>query len=575
MAELQPAKTLKEAMAICRSSFYGAGFFSLFINLLMLVPPLYMLQIYDRVLASSSVSTLMALTVLVAFLMLTMGLLEWVRSLVLIRVGARLDGVLSQRVFDATMDVAARQPGQGSAQPISDLGGFRQFMTGNGLFGFFDAPWIPVYMVVIFMFHPLLGVIALGGALILIALAFLNEFRTRKPLMAASNQAIREQHVLNAKLRNVEVIEALGMRPQIQQRWHDHHADTIGWQARASEEAALLMATSKSFRMFLQSLILGAGAWLAIQQSITPGVMIAASIMMGRALAPVDQMIGSWKGFVNARASYGRLQKLLTEIPPGSRHISLPAPTGALQLEGVVAAPPGARKPVLRGISLEIAAGDVVGMIGPSAAGKSTLARVMLGIWPLASGAVRLDGADLALYNRDELGPHIGYLPQDVELFDGTVAENIARFGEIEDAEVVAAAQRAGVHELIGQLPNGYDTRLGGGGVMLSGGQRQRIGLARALYKNPKLVILDEPNSNLDDRGEAALLEAIDNLRATHATVVLISHRPSVLKAVDKVLVIKDGRVEAYGPRQEVLSRVLKPRSVQPASLDAASSASA
>lgn len=566
----QAAKTLKEALDLCRGSFIGAGFFSLFINLLMLVPSLYMLQIYDRVLTSSSVPTLFALTAVLVFLLLTMGVLEWVRSMVLIRVGARLDGLLGQRVFDATLDIAARQPGKGSAQPISDLGSFRQFMTGNGLFGFFDAPWIPVYMIIVFLFHPLLGTIALVGALILTALALINEWRTREPLMAANGQAIREQQLLNAKLRNVEVIEALGMRPRIQERWLDHHLQTIGWQARASEQAAVLMASSKTFRMLLQSLILGAGAWLAIQQSITPGVMIAASILMGRALAPVDQMIGSWKGFVNARASYGRLQKLLTEIPPTQHHTSLPAPTGRIELKQAVAVPPGGRTPVLRGIDLQIEPAEVIGMIGPSAAGKSTLARVMLGIWPLASGAVRLDGADLALYNRDELGPHIGYLPQDVELFDGTIAENIARFGERDDAAIVEAAQRAGVHELIAQLPDGYDTRIGIGGATLSGGQRQRIGLARALYGDPKLVVLDEPNSNLDDRGEAALVQAIQRLRERQATVVLISHRPSVLKAVDKVLVIKEGRVEAFGPRDEVLARVLKPKSVRPLAIEGA-----
>lgn len=569
--DTQAAKTLREALDFCRGAFIGAGFFSLFINLLMLVPSLYMLQIYDRVLTSSSVPTLIALTLLVVFMMLTMGLLEWVRSIVLIRVGARLDGLLGQRVFDATLDIATRQPGKGSSQPISDLGNFRQFMTGNGLFGFFDVPWIPVYMLLVFFFHPLLGTVALGGALVLTTLALLNEWRTREPLMAANSQSIREQQLLNAKLRNVEVIEALGMRPRIQERWLDHHLQTIGWQARASEQAAVLMASSKTFRMLLQSLILGTGAWLAIQQSITPGVMIAASIIMGRALAPIDQMIGSWKGFVNARASYGRLQKLLTEIPPAQRRTSLPAPSGRLELKAAVAVPPGGRTPVLRGIELTIEPAEVIGMIGPSAAGKSTLARVMLGIWPLASGAVRLDGADLALYNRDELGPHIGYLPQDVELFDGTVAENIARFGEIEDARIVEAAQRAGVHELIAQLPDGYETRIGIGGATLSGGQRQRIGLARALYGDPKLVILDEPNSNLDDRGEAALVLAIQKLRERQATVVLISHRPSVLKAVDKVLVIKEGRVDAFGPREEVLSRVLKPKSVKPMALEAAS----
>ena len=559
---LQPANTLREAMGICRRSFVGAGFFSLFINLLMLVPPLYMLQIYDRVLSSGSVDTLVALTLLVAFLMLVLGLLEWVRSMVLIRVGARLDGVMNKRLFDATLDLASRQPGRGSSQPITDLGTIRQFLTGPGLFGFFDAPWMPVYMLVIFLFHPLLGFIALGGAMALLILALINELRTRKPLMAASAQSIQEQQVLDAKLRNVEVIEALGMRERIEARWREHHQGTIGWQAAASEKAAVLMAGSKAFRLLLQSLILGTGAWLAIQQIVTPGVMIAASILMGRALAPIDQMIGAWKGFVGARAASARLKKLLSEIPPRERHLSLPAPKGHVQLAGAVVVPPASRSPVLRGVDLDIQPGEIVGVIGPSAAGKTTLARVLLGIWPVASGAARLDGADLKLYNRDELGPFLGYLPQDVELFEGTVAENIARFGEIEDTKVVAAARQAGVHEIISQLPDGYNSPLGVGGMTLSAGQRQRIGLARALYGDPKLVVLDEPNSNLDEHGEAALVAAIQNLRQRQATVVLITHRPSVLKVVDKILVIKDGRIEAFGPRDEILARFLKPKAV-------------
>jgi len=558
----KPQNPLKEALSVCRSSFISAGFFSMVLNLLMLVPSLYMLQIYDRVLGSSSVPTLVAITVLVAFLMLMLGLVDWVRSMVLIRVGARLDAGLNQRVFDATMDLAARQPGRGTSQAINDMGQVRQFLTGNGLFGFFDAPWSPIFVVAIFLFHPLLGMIAVGGGVILVILALVNEFRTRHPLVAASEQGIRERQVLDAKLRNIEVIEALGMRPRIWERWLGHHSKTMGWQARASEEAAVLMSSSKAFRMFLQSLILGTGAWLAINQQITPGVMVVASILMGRALAPVDQMIGAWKGMVNARASYRRLEKLLTEMPAEPRHISLPPLVGKVELVSAVAVPPGARVPALRGVNLAIDAGDILGVIGPSAAGKSTLARAILGVWRLSAGAVRLDAADVRLYNRDELGPYLGYLPQDVELFDGSIAENIARFGEIDDQLVVDAAQRAGVHEMIVQFTDGYDTHIGVGGVGLSAGQRQRIGLARALYGDPKLIVLDEPNSNLDDVGEAALVQAILGLRERRATVVLISHRPSVLKVVDKVAVIKDGQVEAYGPRDEVLAKILKPKPV-------------
>jgi ATP-binding cassette subfamily C protein EexD len=533
--------------------------------MLMLVGPLYMLQVYDRVLMSGSVPTLLALTWLIVGLMAVMGILEWVRSMVLIRVGARMDGLLSLRLFNATLDYAATRP-NANTQPIRDLDAVRQFMTGNGLFVFFDAPWMPVYLLVLYLFHPLLGLLATVGGLILIVLALVNERATKKLLTEASAESMKENQYIGSNLRNLEVIDALGMRDRILRRWLGFHEKVMGLQAKASDRAAAVTATSKTFRLLLQSLMLGLGAWLAIDQIITPGVMIAASILMGRALAPVDQMIGVWKQFVGARGSYERLNDLLTKIPAKPRTMTLPAPKGTLSAEAAVVAPPGAKLPSLRGVSFHISAGECIGVIGPSAAGKSSLARALLGVWPAAAGKMRLDGADITQWNRDELGPHIGYLPQDVELFEGTVAENIARFGELDAAKIVAAAQMAGVHEMILKLPQGYETPLGEGGASLSGGQRQRVGLARALYAEPKVVVLDEPNSNLDDVGEAALAQAVAAMRAKGTTLVLITHRPSILAQVDRIMVLREGLIDMFAPRDEVLAKFVRPAApTQPA----------
>jgi len=565
MTTRAPPTDLHLALKSCRSSFVGAGVFSFFINMLMLVGPLYMLQVYDRVLMSGSVPTLLALTWLIVGLMAVMGLLEWVRSMVLIRVGARLDGLLSLRLFNATLDYASTRP-NANTQPIRDLDAVRQFMTGNGLFVFFDAPWMPVYLLVLYLFHPLLGLLATVGGLILLVLALVNERATKKLLTEASAESMKENQYVGSNLRNLEVIDALGMRDRILKRWLGFHEKVMGLQAKASDRAAAITATSKTFRLLLQSLMLGLGAWLAIDQIITPGVMIAASILMGRALAPVDQMIGVWKQFVGARGAYERLNDLLTKVPAKARTMTLPTPKGVLSADGAIVAPPGAKLPSLRGLSFQINAGECIGVIGPSAAGKSSLARALLGVWPAAAGKVRLDGADITQWNRDELGPFIGYLPQDVELFEGTVAENIARFGELDAAKIVAAAQMAGVHEMILKLPQGYETPLGEGGASLSGGQRQRVGLARALYAEPKVVVLDEPNSNLDDVGEAALAQAVAAMRAKGTTLVLITHRPSILAQVDRIMVLREGLIDMFAPRDEVLAKFVRPEApTQPA----------
>lgn len=553
---------LRAALKASRDSFVFAGLFSLVINMLLLVPALYMLQVYDRVLTSSSASTLLMLTLLVVGLYALMGILEMVRSRILIRISARLDMGLNPRLFTAMFDAGLRQGQRTGAQPIHDLTTLRQFLTGPGLFAFFDVPWVPIYMAVLFLLDPLIGWVAVGGALILITLAVANELSTRKPLGEANRMAVNNNNFVEGNMRNGEALEAMGMLANVHRRWLSRHIEMLRLQTLASERAGILSNASKSLRITLQSLILGVGAFLAIQNIITPGMMIAGSILMGRALAPVDMLINTWKGFLGARTAYDRLRDLLEAVPAREKGMSLPAPKGALKLEAVVAAPPGVRVPVLRRIDLEIAAGETIGIIGPSAAGKSTLARVILGVWPVMSGCVRLDGADINTWNREEVGPYIGYLPQDVELIDGSVNENIARFGQLDPEQVVTAAQRAGVHEMILQLPNGYDTQIGSGGQVLSAGQRQRVGLARALYGSPVLVVLDEPNSNLDEQGDAALLNAITQLREDGATVLLITHRPNILHCVDKILVLRDGVAQAFAPRDEVLAQFARPAAI-------------
>lgn len=558
---------LQKALRACRGSFQFAGFFSLFINLMMLAPSIYMLQVYDRVLNGHSESTLLLLTLLLVMILVVVGSLELVRSRILVRVGARLDVLLNQRLFRALFDRALRGLGNVTAQPLSDLTNLRQFLTGNGLFAFFDAPWVPVYIVVLFIMHPYFGWLTVGGTVILLCLVVLNELVTQKPLLMASNMAVSAGGFVSSNLRNTEALEAMGMLGPIQQRWLERQRVVLKLQAIASDRAGLFAAVSKITRLLLQSLVLGLGAYLAIEQVTTPGVMIAAMILAGRALAPIDMVIGTWRGFISARTSYHRLRELLRAIPERPRYMSLPPPRGDLAVEHATVVPPGGTLPAIEGVSFAVKAGESVGIIGPSAAGKSTLARAMLGVWTIQRGKVRIDGADITQWNRDELGPHVGYLPQDIELFDGTVSENIARFGEIDPAKVVEAARKAGVHELILRLPKGYDTPIGEGGTVLSGGQRQRIALARALYGDPVLLVLDEPNSNLDNQGEAALVKAIAGLKAAGRTVLIITHRQNVLAGVDKILVLSEGRVQTFGPREEVMGQTARPATPSPLDL--------
>lgn len=563
MSTAKPHSELIEALARCRQSFFAAIVFSLFINLLQLTPSLYMLQVYDRVLSSRSEFTLTMLTLITGGMILVMSLLELVRAKVLIRTGARFDSLLNTRVFGAMVELCLRsRSGQQNAQALSDLNTLRQFLTGNGLFGFFDAPWIPIYLLICFLFHPWLGWAVTVSIVVLSLLAILNELATGAAMKAANTEAIAAGAFVNANMRNVEIMEAMGMTGPIMTRWLDKQNRVLALQALASDRAANIVGVTKFLRVFLQSFLLGLGAFLVLQQELTAGSMIAVSILGGRAMAPVDVLIGSWKGFTAARMAYRRLEELLNKVPAKSRNLRLPSPTGRLALEGVSVSPPGTTSMVLRGIGLNVAAGDSVGIIGPSASGKSSLARVVLGLWPAQVGKVRIDGADVQTWNRDELGPWIGYLPQDIELFDGSIAENIARFGEVNDDKVVAAARMAGVHEMILRLPRGYNSVIGEAGSVLSGGQRQRIGLARALYGDPVLVVLDEPNSNLDDIGEAALVQALRELKLKKATVLIITHRPSVLAHVDYILVMNEGQVQTFGSRDQILTQFTRPASV-------------
>ncbi|MBD9357385.1 type I secretion system permease/ATPase [Methylomonas albis] len=548
---------LEQALKECKGAFFSAAGFSMVINLLMLVPSIYMLQVYDRVVPTGNKSTLLMLTLIVFVLFLTMSVLEWVRSQILVRVSTRLETLLNQRVFAVAYKQSLYSGGQrATTQALDDLTALRQFLTGNGLFAFFDAPWMPIYIALMFVFHAWYGWFSVVTSIILVLIAIANEKATAKTLEEANKVAMLGRGQVGSNLRNAEVIEAMGMMPRVRQRWLLTTQQVLLLQSVASARAGLIGAASKVVRLTSQSLILGLGAYLVIEREITPGLMIAGSILLGRALAPIDLMIGTWKGFVNARGQYQRLHDVLLQIPADAEKMSLPAPTGVVRFEEAHVVPPGAKVAALKSVNLTIEQGDLLGVIGASGAGKSTFARALLGIWPTASGKVRLDGAEVSAWNREELGPYIGYLPQDIELFEGSISENIARFGAIDAEQVVAAAKMADVHELILQLPEGYDTKIAAGGGALSGGQRQRIGLARALYGNPVLVVLDEPNSNLDEQGELALANALQRLKQKKVTVVLITHRQNVLANVDKLLVLAGGQVAVYGPRDQVIAHL-------------------
>lgn len=549
----RPGALLWAALGEFKSTLISVGCFTALINILMLVPSIYMLQVYDRVLTSQNETTLWMLTLMVVGFFAYMGVLEAVRSFIVIRVGHRLEQRFNLNIYRAAFERNLRQGDGAAGQALNDMTQVRQFVTGPALFAFFDAPWFPVYLAVIFLFNVWLGVLASAGALLLVLLAVLNERLTQRPLAEASSLQQQSSSLAGSQLLNAESIQAMGMLGALRQRWFALHGRFLELQNRASDTSAVITATSKSLRLCLQSLVLGLGALLVIEGQMTPGMMIAGSILMGRVLAPIDQLIAVWKQWSGAQLAYKRLETLLQEHPEPPVPMSLPAPDGQLSIEQVSGGPPGRRVATVQQVSFTLAPGEVLGVLGASGSGKSTLARLLVGVWQPLAGHVRLDGAELSQWDRDALGPHIGYLPQSIELLRGSIAENIARFGELDGHKVVEAARLAGVHELILRLPQGYDTRLGEGGGDLSGGQKQRIALARALYGSPCLIVLDEPNSNLDSLGEAALANAIVQLKALGRTVVLVTHRSAALAQADKLLVMNDGRVQAFGPARDIL----------------------
>jgi len=545
----------------CRRYFANAGIFSLGINLLYLAAPLYMLHVYDRVISSQSETTLVMLTIAVLGAFVALAALDVVRARVLARASIRLDRILAGRVIAATVDSAGKGAPVG-AQPLRDFDGFRQFITGPGIHAIFDAPWAPIYIVVIFMLHPALGMFALLSGLALIGMAMVNERVVRAPLTESNEAAARNYRFTDMSLRNWEVVRAMGMLPGLLRRWGRDRNKLIERQTTASDRAATTQSFIKLMRLAVQSVILGLGAYLVIEKYVSVGAMFAASILLGRALQPIELMVGNWRNLNAARGSYERLGALLAANPVTDSKLRLPRPAGRVVVENVSYGFRGAN-PILVNMNLVIEPGDIVAIIGPSGAGKSTLARHLVGVLAPVSGAVRLDGADVSKWPHEALGQYIGYLPQDIELFADTVASNISRFRDGDDAEIIQAAQLAGVHALILALPNGYDTQVGEGGAVLSGGMRQRVALARAVYAGPSLVVLDEPNSNLDADGDAALVECINQLKVKRTTVVIIAHRSSTLNIADKILVLKDGIPLVYGPRNEVLPKLSRPASVR------------
>ncbi|MGJ8620920.1 MAG: type I secretion system permease/ATPase [Methylophilaceae bacterium] len=544
------------ALSQFKSAFIAVGVFSAILNILMIAPSLYMLQVYDRVLASRNEATLLMLTLIIVVAYLILGALEFVRSFVLIRVSAQLDMKLNKRVYTAAFEQSLKKTGVNAGQFLIDLTTIRQFVSGNALFAFFDAPWFPVYLLIIFLFNTSLGLFALFGSISLIVLAFINENISKKPLSEANAMAVTANNLATNNLRNAEVIEAMGMLPNLMARWYKLQCRYLILQGEASEKAGTIAAISRFTKICLQSLVLGFGALLVLENKITPGMMIVASILMGRILSPVEQLISVWKTWSGVKSAYSRINELLIAHPPRLVSMQLPKPKGIVSIEGITVIPPGATVPTLKNLSLAICPGDVLGVIGPSGAGKSTLARTIVGIWPTVSGYVRLDTANIFQWNKEELGPYIGYLPQNVELFAGTVSENIARFGEVDAAKVILAAQRAGVHDMILRLAKGYDTLLGDDGAGLSGGQKQRLGLARAIYDDPSLIVLDEPNSNLDETGEQALIATINRLQQRGKTIVVITHRSSALAVTKKLLLLVDGVAQMFGPTAEVMKAI-------------------
>lgn len=556
---------LTATLWLFRREFMVVGLFSMVANLLMLTPTLYMLQVFDRVMKSQNGLTLIAISLITLFLFGVMAFAEWARSRLLVRAGVRLDEELNSRVFNASFEAALNQAGRNPLQAFTDLTNIRQFLTGNGIFAFFDAPWTPIYLAVVFLLHPFLGWLALAFVVILAGVTYASHRITEASTKGVLQTTTDVNTYVHSKLRNAEVIEALGMLDHLRRRWKNRQSQHLQAAAASQEINRRMQSFSKFVRYSMQSLMLGAGALLAIKGELTMGGMIAANVLMGRALAPIDLIQNSWRAFITARTAFEALEALLRSNPARHARAIHAAPQGHVAIENLVATVTGREQPILHNLTADFPAGDIIAIIGPSGSGKSTLARALVGIWPQSQGRVLLDGESLDSWERSELGPHIGYLPQDIELLEGSIAENIARFGTVDPEKVIDAAKRSGIHDMILRFPKGYDTSMGEAGNMLSGGQRQRIGLARAIYGNPALIVLDEPNANLDDAGEAALIEALRYLKSMGKTVFLITHRMNIIGAVDRILLLVDGQIRRYGPRQEVVAALQSPQPPQAA----------
>ncbi len=547
-----------------RKEFVWVGVFSLIANILMLTPTIYMLQVYGRVMRSGSELTLLMVTFFLLFFYGIMAFAEWLRSRLLVRVGVRLDEALNSLVFNASFEAYLNRTRHNVVEAFSDLTNIRQFLTANGMIAFFDVPWTPVYIAVIFLLSPFLGWLSILFAVIQLGLTWQSHRLSTKEIENAAEAGNDSYRFVQNKLRNIEPVHAMGMAGNFRERWFKLHDDSLLKADASLERQHRQQAFAKFVRYSLQSLTLGAGALMVIEGKMSAGSMIAANVLMSKALQPLDLVMATWKPFIQCRTAFVRLEKLLEEFPerhPGAKHQD---PLGEIRLEGLSATAEGRKTPILHDITVVFPAGKVAVVVGPSGSGKSTLARCIVGVWPNRQGKVFIDGELIESWDRIELGPHIGYLPQDIELFDGTIADNIARFAEVDSLKVIEAARRTGIHDMIVRFPRGYDTQIGEAGGMLSGGQRQRLGLARAMYGNPAIIVLDEPNANLDDAGERSLIEAVMDLRKAGKTVILITHRPSVLSAADILVVMQDGKIIRCGPRDEVLA-ALRPASVQPA----------
>jgi PrtD family type I secretion system ABC transporter len=559
------ATSLKRALARCRNGFAAAALFSLCINLLMLTAPLYMLQVFDRVLSSQSRETLLYLTVIAGFAYLVLALLEFARGRILLRMAGWLDQRLSPDILRQAISDGLASARMRSTQGLSDMAQIRQFLSGPGFPPVMDAPWTPIFIAVTFFLHPWLGWLTLAGAVVLLALTGINEWAIKYPVRHGNLSAVKGRHWAETAVRNADVIEAMGLMPAMIGGWRTRNDETLAAQARAGDRNAAIKAATRLIRMLLQIGMLGLGAYLVLENELTAGGMIAGTILAGRALAPVDQAVGSWQAAVSARGAYQRLKALFQNLAPRGEGMALPAPKGALNVENVTYFHDGAKAPALHKLRFALAPGECLGVIGPTAAGKTTLARLLVGNLKPQAGHVRLDGVDMGAWTPDERGRHVGYLPQAVELFDGTVHDNIARLDQADAATTVKAARFVGVHEVILKLPNGYDTEIGEDGGALSAGQRQRIGLARALYSEPRLVVLDEPNSNLDPDGEHALMATLAKLKRAKVTSILVTHRPQVLQLADKILMLRDSRQQLFGPRDEVLKKLVDAKTEKPA----------